>query len=78
VEGISGSLTASAFVKIINTVEGGIEGKGFFDAGSGCGIPSLMAILLEFGWATGIDTEKNISVYSRIFIVGRRKLGISS
>ena len=78
VEGISGTLTASAFVKIINTVEGGIEGKGFFDAGCGCGIPSLMAVLLGFGWATGIDTEMNLPVFSRIFRAGRKKLGISS
>jgi serine/threonine protein kinase len=77
VEGIAGSLTAAAFVKILNTIHGNIEEKGFFDAGCGCGVPSLMAILFGFGWATGIDTEKNLPVYSRIFTAARRKLGIS-
>ena len=77
VEAVSGSITAHSFVRVINSVEGGIEGKGFFDAGCGCGIPSLIAADLGAGSSTGLDTEMNLPVLSPIFMAARSRLGIS-
>jgi serine/threonine protein kinase len=76
VEAVSGSITASSFVRVLDALEGGIEGKGFFDAGCGCGIPCLIAAYLG-ARSSGVDTEKNLHVLSRIFMAGRSRLGIS-
>ena len=76
-EGVSGSLSPNSFVRILNSVDGGIYGKRFFDAGAGCGIPVLIAANLGAISSTGIDTPDNLPVFSRIFMKGRSRLGIS-
>ncbi len=62
VEAVSGSITAHSFVRVLNTLEGGIDVKGFFDAGCGCGIPSLIAAYLGAGSSAGLDTKINLPV----------------
>ena len=77
VEGVSGSLGPRGFARILNSVDGGIYGKRFFDAGCGCGIPVLTATALGAHSGTGVDTPDNLPVFSRIFMNGRTRLGIS-
>jgi serine/threonine protein kinase len=77
VEGTAGTMTAGNFVRVLDNLNGGIEGKCFLDAGCGCGIPVLIAAYLGARSATGIDTLANLPVYSRIFMTGRMSLGIS-
>ena len=74
VKGISGSLNASSFVRVLGSVDGGIYGKNFFDAACGCGYPVLAAAFLgpKLGAqsGTGVDLIENLPVYSRIFMRG--------
>jgi serine/threonine protein kinase len=77
VEAVSGSFTAHSFVRVLDTIEGGIEGKSFFDAGCGCGIPTLIAAYLGASSSTGLDTVVNLPVLSSIFMAARSRLGIS-
>ena len=77
VEGVSGTLTPSSFLRILGSLEGGIEGKRFFDAGCGCGLPVLMTASMGACSAAGVDMTENLEVYSRIFTAGRSSLGIS-
>ena len=46
VKGTSGSLNAGSFVRVFDYLDGGIYGKRFFDAGSGCGMAVLTAAFL--------------------------------
>jgi hypothetical protein len=69
VKGTSGSLNAGSFVRVFDYLDGGIYGKRFFDAGSGCGMAVLTAAFLGAQSATGVDLIENLPVYSRILRV---------
>jgi hypothetical protein len=70
-------LNAGSFVRVFDYLDGGIYGKRFFDAGSGCGMAFLTAAFFGAQSATGVDLIENLPVYSRIFIKSLTRLGIS-
>jgi hypothetical protein len=67
IEGISGSIGTTGIAQIFNSVPGSIQGKYFFDFGSGSGIMLIAALLLGASGAAGIELMANMSVLSPLF-----------